>query len=164
MPKCPQCGKQAPDDARQCPSCQAELDLIADFVGAMKGRLDRADGLVRAGNLGEAIWTYLEVLETDPDNPIARRQVGRLAAAVRHFDLSSPERRRLAGLPPLDREPWWRKVLELFAWREIGIAAVAFSLGILVALILTTPQTARRGAGGDAEPKAAPGMKEDRPL
>jgi hypothetical protein len=36
------------------------------------------------------------VLEVDPDNETARRQVGQVAAAVRHFDKDAPRRRWLA--------------------------------------------------------------------
>ena len=42
------------------------------------------------GELGDAVWKYLEVLEVDPDNAVARRQVGRVATAVRQFDEKAP--------------------------------------------------------------------------
>ena len=43
--------------------------------------------------VGDAVWEYLEVLEVDPDNATARKQVGRVATAVRQFDQTAPARR-----------------------------------------------------------------------
>src|SRR6187399_211727 len=99
MPKCPQCSKPLRDLVRRCPSCQADLDLLVDYVSHLQGGLQRAENLVRAGELAEAVWAYLEVLETDPDNGPARRQIGRVVTAVRRFDLSTPARRVAIGLP-----------------------------------------------------------------
>ena len=39
------------------------------------------------------MWAYLEVLEVDPDNATARRQVGKVVTAVRQFDQTAPGRR-----------------------------------------------------------------------
>jgi hypothetical protein len=98
MPRCPQCNKSLPDLARRCPSCMADLDLLVDYVSHLQGGLDRAENLTRAGELGQAVWAYLEVLEVDPDNAAARRQVGQVATAVRQFDRAAPGRRWLGSM------------------------------------------------------------------
>ena len=83
MPSCPQCNKPLTELSRQCPTCRADLDLLVHYVNGLQGSLDRAEQLTRAGELGQAVWAYLEVLEVDPDNPAARRQVGQIATVVR---------------------------------------------------------------------------------
>ena len=127
MPKCPQCAKPLHEITRRCPSCQADLDLLVDYVGHLQGGLQRAENLVRAGELGQAIWAYLEVLEVDPDNPTARKQVSQIVTAVRQFDAVTPGRRWADGLPPHlppAKHPWWH-------WLIFGSAVcVAFVLGI----------------------------------
>lgn len=97
MPKCPQCSKPLREFSRRCPSCQADLDLLVDFVSNLQGGLERADIFTREGELGKAFWAYLEVLEADPDNQVARRQIGQVVTAVRQFDRVSPGRRWLNG-------------------------------------------------------------------
>jgi hypothetical protein len=98
MPQCPQCGKRLAELARKCPSCMADLDLLVEYVSQLQTGLERAETLTRAGDLDAAVWAYLAVLEVDPDNPSARRQVGRVATAVRQFDRTVPGRRWLAGV------------------------------------------------------------------
>jgi hypothetical protein len=110
MPKCPQCTKPLREITRRCPSCQADLDLLVDYVSHLQGGLERAENLVKAGELGQAVWAYLEVLEVDPDNPTARRQVSSVVTAVRQFDTVTAGRRWAVGLPPqLPKapRPWW---------------------------------------------------------
>src|SRR5438067_7175017 len=108
MLQCPQCTKPLRELVRRCPSCQADLDLLVDYVSHLNGGLERAENLVRAGELGEAVWAYLEVLEVDPDNASARRQVGNVAAAVRVFDQTSEGRR---WRKRLEREKRFRRAL-----------------------------------------------------
>ena len=98
MLTCPMCKKALDGVVRACPRCRADLTLLADHVGLLQEGLDRADSLTRQGALGEAVWAYLEVLEVDPDNPVARQQVGRVATAVRQFDRAAPDRRWLQKL------------------------------------------------------------------
>ena len=43
MPKCPQCTKPLRDISRRCPSCQADLDLLVDYVSHLQGGLQRAE-------------------------------------------------------------------------------------------------------------------------
>src|SRR5262245_53807533 len=93
MLTCPWCKKKTPGLDRECPSCHADLSLLVEYVQNLALGLVRAEQLTRAGELAEAVWAYLEVLEVDPDNPIARRQVGQVATAVRQFDSSPPTSR-----------------------------------------------------------------------
>ena len=93
MPNCPQCTKPLREFSRRCPSCQADLDLLVDFVNTLNGGLERAESLTRSGELGKAFWAYLEVLEADPDNMAARRQISQVVTAVRQFDRVAPGRR-----------------------------------------------------------------------
>jgi hypothetical protein len=95
MLTCPMCKKTLPEDTPQCPRCSTDLSLLTDYVEHLQDGVARADALTRQGELGEAMWAYLEVLEVDPDNALARRQVGRVATAVREFDRAAPGRRWL---------------------------------------------------------------------
>src|SRR6516162_7348409 len=66
MLKCPQCTKPLRELSRHCPTCKADLDLLVDYVSNLQGGLERAESFVRAGELAQAVWAYLEVLEVDP--------------------------------------------------------------------------------------------------
>jgi predicted membrane protein len=126
MPKCPQCTKPLREITRRCPSCQADLDLLVDYVSHLQGGLERAENLVKAGELGQAIWAYLEVLEVDPDNPVARKQISQVVTAIRQFDTIMPGRRFAHGLPPeLPKapRPWWHWAI--FA----GVIVAALGVG-----------------------------------
>ena len=130
MPRCPQCNKNLVEITPRCPTCQADLSLLVDYVSNLQGGLERAENLTRAGELGQAVWAYLEVLEVDPDNPAARKQVGQVATAVRQFDLTIPGRRWAQGLGPLSDEGrlpgWIRNVLILV------ILVLVFCLGFFL--------------------------------
>lgn len=89
-----------------CPTCRTDLSLLVDYVEGLEVGLGRAMALTKAGELGEAIWTYLNILEVDPDNPTARGQVGKVVAAVRQFDRASPGRR------------WYRRVQKKARFRH----------------------------------------------
>ena len=130
MLQCPQCAKPLRELSRRCPSCQADLDLLVDYVGNLQSGLERAESLVRLGELGQAVWAYLEVLEVDPDNAPARKQVSQVATAVRQFDHVTPGRRWANNLPPLPpTRPAWPAWLR---WTLVGTAIVlAFSAGFL---------------------------------
>src|SRR5262249_25624098 len=118
----------------RCPSCMADLDLLVDYVSHLQGGLERAENLTRAGELAQAVWTYLEVLEVDPDNATARQKVGQVVAAVRQFDRHAPGRRWLSRMRSgfFDLEEG-----TLLAWMRVGFAVVliviAFSLGYSLA-------------------------------
>lgn len=134
MPNCPQCAKPLREITRRCPSCQADLDLLVDYVSHLEGGLERAQNLVKAGELGQAIWAYLEVLEVDPDNPVARKQIGMVVTSVRQFDTVMPGRRWANNLPPLPQEsrPWWH-------WAMIVAGCVLFGFGIGFAIAKLPP-------------------------
>jgi hypothetical protein len=93
MLTCPMCKKGVREDNRECPTCRTDLGLLVDYLSDLDGTLDKADDLTRRGELGQAVWAYLEVLEVDPDNPEAKRQIGQVATAVRQFDEVSEGRR-----------------------------------------------------------------------
>ena len=118
----PSCKKTLPDLTPTCTYCQADLTLLVDYADHLRDALERADRLARAGHLGEAVWAYLEVLEVDPDNPLARRQVGQVAAAVRQFDRTGQARRGGAWAARGRWSPWACLVLVL-------LLVAAFVLG-----------------------------------
>jgi hypothetical protein len=133
MLTCPWCKKTTPARERECASCHADLTLLVDYVENLAGGLVKAEELTRAGQLGEAVWAYLEVLEVDPDNAVARRQVGRVATAVRQFDLAAPSRRWVRQLRRRSRFRRW-----LAAWNEgdSSWSSVLWLLLVLAALAL----------------------------
>src|SRR5438067_11935604 len=98
MLSCPMCKKTLTSLGKQCPSCKADVSLLVTYVEDLDNGLVRAESATRAGDLDAAVWAYLEVLEVDPDNETARRQVGRVAAALRQFDRLAPGRRWLATM------------------------------------------------------------------
>jgi hypothetical protein len=93
MLTCPMCKKRLRGLEKQCANCRTDVSLLVDYVDNLREGLERAEALTRAGELGEAVWEYLAVLEIDPDNATARRQVGKVATAVRQFDNTAPGRR-----------------------------------------------------------------------
>lgn len=102
---------------------------MVDYVSHLQGGLERAENLTRAGELGQAVWAYLEVLEVDPDNAAARRQVGQVATAVRQFDQTAPGRRWLDRMRGEDAG--WRSYV-MAALLYVGIGVIAFSVGYVV--------------------------------
>ena len=131
MPQCPQCSKPLRDLVRKCPTCQADLDLLVDYVSHLNGGLERAENLTRAGELGQAFWAYMDVLEVDPDNAPAKKQVSQVVTAVRQFDQVNQGRRWLAEVRhgPPTKSPF--AALPSWAWASIaGVAVVlAFVVG-----------------------------------
>jgi hypothetical protein len=101
------CKKTLPGLGKECPSCKADVSLLVTYVEDLDNSLVRAEAHTRAGELGDAVWAYLEVLEVDPDNETARRQVGRVAAAVRQFDRLAQGRRWLDRLQTSARLRQW---------------------------------------------------------
>src|SRR5262245_50027969 len=129
MPRCPQCNKNLTAFTPRCPTCQADLGLLVDYVQHLEDGLKEADNLTRSGELGQAVWAYLEVLETDPDNPVARRQVGQVATAVRQFDQTAPAKRWAAGL-----SPYLDAILP--RWMSAGILALLLVMVFLLGFFL----------------------------
>jgi hypothetical protein len=107
MLTCPMCKKSLDGLVRECPRCRTDLSLLVDYTHHLQDGLTRAAALTRQGELGEAVWAYLTVLEVDPDHPEARRQVGRVATAVRQFDRAAPGRRWLKRLRRRARFRQW---------------------------------------------------------
>jgi hypothetical protein len=85
----PTCGKKLTALERECPRCRTDLSLLVDYTEHLDDGLARADALTRRGELGDAVWAYLEVLDLDPENPEANRQIGQVIKAVRQFDRAS---------------------------------------------------------------------------
>lgn len=148
MPKCPQCGKPLREFSRRCPSCQADLDLLVDYVSNLQGGLERAEAYTREGELGKAFWAYLQVLETDPDNTVARRQIGQVVTAVRQFDRVTPGLCWLSGAD----EPGGFQL-----WLFLGLATIlivlAFSIGYILGYGL--PSSANNDEAGKPGPPPA---------
>ena len=155
MLQCPQCTKPLRELVRRCPTCQADLDLLVDYVSHLQGGLDRAENLVRAGELGPAVWAYLEVLEVDPDNATARRQVSQVATAVRQFDFNTPGRRWANNLPPLPpRKPGWP------AWLRWSLVATSIILAFTVGLLVRDIPWDQFGPS-NSQDEDAPALKKD---
>jgi uncharacterized protein YbaR (Trm112 family) len=124
MLTCPMCKKPLRSMARECPTCRTDLSLLTDYAGALQDGLARAESLTKEGELGEAVWTYLGVLEVDPDCPAAQRQVGQVAAAVRQFDQITHGRRwsqRVRGRAMFGEESGWFSVV---IWVVLVLAAL----------------------------------------
>jgi hypothetical protein len=156
MPQCPQCTKPLTELSRECPHCRADLDLLVAYVSGLQSGLEKAEALTRAGELDQAVWAYLSVLEVDPDNPTARRQVSRVATAVRQFDRTAPGRRWLARLRGEDDEggPVW------LAWLLRAVLVLVLVGG---AFLLGHAWGTRTGDGGNA-PDPPPTIEKARTM
>src|SRR5258707_12481600 len=86
MLTCPMCKKALEPRASPCSRCRADLTLLVDFMSNLDEHLNKADAAIKAGEIGEAVWAYLNVLETEPDHPVAKKQVLKVATAIRQFD------------------------------------------------------------------------------
>ncbi len=157
MPECPQCKKKFNELPRKCPTCMADLDLLVEYVNHLRGGLEQAEQFTRTGRLGEAVWAYLDILEVDPDNSVARKQVSRVATAVRQFDRTAPGRRWLFNLrgekipeEKPGRTSWVR-------WGVVSLAIVAaFFVGFFSGTISNNP-----GDNSDSAPKPELPAKND---
>jgi hypothetical protein len=138
---CPMCKKELAEWSSECPRCRADLSILVDYVGHLQDGLARADELTRQGELGEAVWAYLEVLEVDPDNAQARRQVSKVATAVRQFDRAAFGRR---WLQRLQRQALVRRWLA--SWEE-GLSSWSWPLVLLIGLLLALSLLVGYGLG-----------------
>lgn len=132
MLKCPMCREMLSDDARVCRKCQTDLSLLSDYTTHLRQGLAQAESSTRKGDLGEAVWAYLSVLEVDPDNATARRQVGTVVTAVRQFDQAAPGRKWAKRLEKENRFRRW------MASMEEGESGVGAMLGYVVLFLLFT--------------------------
>src|SRR6516164_4852813 len=112
MLTCPMCKQRLRGLEKECTRCRTDVSLLVDYVENLQDGLVRADALTKQGELGEAVWAYLEVLEVDPDNATARRQVGQVVTAVRQFDKAAPGRRWLNQLRRQTRVRRWMSNLK----------------------------------------------------
>jgi hypothetical protein len=124
------CKKKLRGMERQCLNCRTDVSLLVDYVEDLREGLKQAKELTVRGELGDAVWKYLEVLEVDPDNAVARRQVGKVATAVRQFDQTAPGRRWRKKLHNQERFRRW-----LARWNE-GEAGGWLSLLLWLLLML----------------------------
>jgi len=131
MLTCPMCKKSVRLDSRECPTCRTDLSILVEYVDHLEDGLEKAEKLTRAGQLGKAVWAYLAVLEVDPDNAEAKRQVGQVAAAVRNFDRIAQGRR---WLDRLNRSARFRHWADSWGRNGQGLFWVAFVVGITLVL------------------------------
>jgi len=161
MLTCPMCKKKLPTLDRTCKTCQTDVSLLVDYVENLQEGLDLAARLTREGELGDAVLAYLAVLEVDPDNATARRQVGLVATAVRQFDQAAPGRRWLKRLQQRSRlQRFLARLREGEAVEWVG--NLLWFLLVLVALLIGyalgyyTPRSTGT-EGSKPEARQAPG-------
>ena len=115
MLTCPLCKAEVPDATPRCPRCQADLSLLANFVNDLSTLLEKADAHRRAGEIAPAVQAYLDVLEVDPANAVARDALGPVLRAMRTAERVSRTQQRIATAA--------------FAVLILGIIAIAFWAG-----------------------------------
>src|SRR5262249_48971342 len=133
MLTCPMCKKKLRGLEKECLNCRTDVSLLVHYVEDLRDGVAQAEALTRAGELGEAVWAYLAVLEVDPDNAKARRQVGKVATAVRQFDQTAPGRRWLKKLRKQTRFRRW-----MAGWNQESDATSLLS-GVLWFLLISAP-------------------------
>jgi hypothetical protein len=124
------CKKKLRGLEKECPNCRTDVSLLVHYVEDLRDGVARAEALTRDGQLGEAVWAYLAVLEVDPDNATARRQVGKVATAVRQFDQTAPGRRWMTKLRKQTRFRRW-----MAGWSQEGDSTSLLS-GVLWFLLI----------------------------
>ncbi len=157
MLKCPMCEKAVPEHDKVCGKCGTDVSLLCNYVDDLEEGLRHADSLTRRGELGDAVWKYLEVLEIDPDNATARRHVGRVATAVRQFDEKAPGRRWFKKLQKQNR---WRRWManvnsdsDLTGWLTNVFWVILVLSALVFGYLWGVSQTAKSVDGGDKDKK-----------
>src|SRR5262249_44923336 len=156
---------------RECPRCRTDLSLLVDYVDHLQDGLAKAQALTRAGELGEAVWAYLSVLEVDPDNATARRQVGQVVTAGRQFDEATPGRRWLRKVRQRARfrawldslggggESGWLGAAAIWVLVVVGALVLGYTLGITTPPRESPPAEERNSSPEDKKPRARPDEK-----
>jgi hypothetical protein len=151
------CDKAVPEHDKVCGKCGTDVSLLVNYVGDLEEGLRHADTLTRRGELGDAVWKYLEVLEIDPDNATARRQVGRVATAVRQFDAKAPGRRWFKKLQKQNR---WRRWLsnansdsDLTGWLTNVFWVILVLSALVFGYLWGVSQAPKPADGGDKDKK-----------
>jgi len=156
MLTCPMCKKKLRGLERECLNCRTDVSLLVDYVENLREGLAQAEALTRQGELGEAVWAYLTVLEVDPDNATARRQVGKVVTAVRQFDQTAPGRRWLKRLQKQTRfRRWVAKWNESEAGAGLLSGFLWFLLvfgALLIGYVLGSGGLSTHGRPGDQPP------------
>jgi hypothetical protein len=135
MITCPMCRKKLRGMEKECGNCRTDVSLLVAYVENLRKGLAQAEEHTRAGELGKAVWAYLAVLEVDPDNATARRQVGQVATAVRQFDQTAPGRR---WLKRLQKQAGFRRWLARLTEGEGSgwLGTILYGLVVFAALVL----------------------------
>ncbi len=125
MSQCPQCNREFTELPKECPACKTDLTLLVDHTQQLTLGLGKAEEWTRSGELAKATWAYLAVLEVDPNNPKARKQISRIATAVRQFDTTSPKKRWSLALGTEKNRSWigWLLVAVLVLLLPVAFAA-----------------------------------------
>jgi hypothetical protein len=153
MLKCPMCEKAVPEHDKVCGKCGTDVSLLVNYVDDLEVGLRQAEALTRRGELGDAVWKYLEILEIDPDNAVARRQVGRVATAVRQFDEKAPGRRWFKKLQKQNR---WRRFVsnmntdgDLTGWLTNVFWVILVFSALIFGYLWGMTHAGKAGDGGD---------------
>jgi hypothetical protein len=165
MLTCPMCKKKLRGLEKECLNCKADVSLLVDYVGNLQDGLRRAEERTRAGKLGEAVWAYLEVLEVDPDNTTARKQVGSVVTAVRQFDETAPGRRFLTKLHKKKRFRRWMANMsesgEAAGWLSTALVFVMVLGALLVGYMIGMQSIQPSSNPGDSPPSSSPKKDKD---
>jgi len=157
MLTCPMCKKRLRGLERQCSSCKADVSLLVSYVENLAEGLARAEAATKSGELGDAVWAYLEVPEVDPDNATARRQVGKVATAVRQFDDTAPGRRWLTKLHRKNRWKRWFATAEETGSLAAWVGSAFWVLLLMVALVIGYVMGVSGTHPGGTEPSTSAG-------
>jgi hypothetical protein len=75
-------GRRDGQEMEQCFQAMNEWAELGDKPGNLEARLGLARGAAKAGDRAAAAQEYLRILQIVPDQPEARRELGRLGRAA----------------------------------------------------------------------------------